>query len=102
MINNRYGKYSRFTNQSQDNIRTVENVHTEYEIPLPTDVENTNNQADRNKQQDNTFFSKLFKNIQIEELILLGLLFLFFMEGIEDEVLILLILYLLFWEKIFN
>ncbi|HHW49010.1 MAG TPA: hypothetical protein GXX14_10405 [Clostridiaceae bacterium] len=63
------------------------------DIPLPTDMEET--EFDLKNASRPSFLDFIKRRIHIEELILLGLIFLLLGEGIGDEILIILLLYIL-------
>jgi hypothetical protein len=66
------------------------------DIPLPNEPENTARSENSPSERKGLFFLDIFKDkIHIEEIILVGLIFFLLNEGIEDELLILLLIYIL-------
>jgi len=57
----------------------------------------------KNRNQDKNLFSvdvkNIFKNIGLEEIILIGLVYILFDEGIADELLLIALIYIFFTEK---
>ncbi len=72
-----------------DMVRQIE------DIPLPNQKEKTDNAALRNNKGFSFPFSSIFKRIGIEEIILVGLIFLLLNEGIEDDFLLIILFYIL-------
>ncbi|MCX7747884.1 MAG: hypothetical protein N2645_13495 [Clostridia bacterium] len=68
-------------------------------IPLPTEDENTHlNQYEKNNRfgkKSNSILEVLKNRIHVEEIILIGLIFLILDERIEDEFLLIILVYLL-------
>jgi len=62
-------------------------------IPLPTDMEES--EFDSRDLTRTSIFDFIKSKIHIEEIILIGLIFLLLAEGIGDEILIILLLYIL-------
>ncbi len=66
----------------------------EEKIPLPNKDEE---KATPQKERNNLPFLDIFNNIGIEEILIVGLIFILITEGIEDQLLIILLLYILFF-----
>lgn len=104
MANNRYNRYP-FNNQNIPSPnKDSDDINEVYEIPLPNEIDVGKKPIDTHQEQRGSPFSipNFLKNIQVEELILLFLILLFLFEGVNDEIIIILFLYILFWEKFFN
>lgn len=71
--------------------RTIEDIPLPNEEPLETP-----NRHDIRRSHPFPFLSFFKKRIGIEEILLIGLLFILLQEGIDDEFLIIILLYLLF------
>jgi hypothetical protein len=83
-----------------------ENIQSEdFETPSETfDIPSPNEPSDNIERKKNTLFpalgslggiSSIFKKVKIDELILIGLLFLLINEKVEDDMLIITLLYIL-------
>ncbi|HEX3027837.1 MAG TPA: hypothetical protein VHT34_00685 [Clostridia bacterium] len=70
-------------------------IRQKEDIPLPNQKEQTDNAAFRNNKGFNFPFGSIFKRIGLEEIILVGLIFLLLNEGIEDDFLLIILIYVL-------
>lgn len=99
--------YRRFSYQGMDNnskgntdntfiSENIESLKEVKNIPLPTEVEEPPSQ-DRKIQQSrlSMFLDSIRKRIGLEEIILLGLIFLLIQEHIDDELLLIVLVYIL-------
>jgi len=80
---------------------TIENTYINVpkgldDIPLPTEIEDaTDITRDSRRPKKPSLLDTLKSKIKLEEIILLGLIFLLFEEGIDDEFLLILLIYIL-------
>lgn len=81
--------------QAESSFREIE------KIPLPNEIENGINLPDQNnddvgitRNRNKPFLSSVFQNIQPDDIILLGLIFILYQEGIDDEILLILLIYI--------
>lgn len=106
MINRRYLRMNRkymhsdmsttYNNQFIDpNFSSNEEDEEVEKIPLPNEVEKHSDLHKRPQNSSHVFFRSIFSNIQIDDIILIGLLILLFYEGLIDEFLIISLIYLL-------
>lgn len=66
------------------------------DIPLPNEKEDMSPETSRLTTQQKPFFLSFLKNrLRIEDIILLGLILLLLQEGVEDELLLILLIYIL-------
>jgi hypothetical protein len=74
----------------------VESLKTIDDIPLPNNIENPPDSLKlRQSKPSSPFLSFLKNRITIEEIILIGVIFILIQEGVEDEFLLLMLLYIL-------
>ena len=93
----------KYTNSAllQNGSRTNQGIHTDTikitdDIPPPNNIENTSDSLNRTHAKDPFSFMKFFKDkITIEEIILIGVIFILLEEGVEDEFLLLMLIYIL-------
>jgi len=65
------------------------------DIPLPNLRENTSEPYERLARHFKIPFKKFFSRIGFEEILLIGLIFLFLNEGIEDDFILIILIYVL-------
>lgn len=74
----------------------AESIKINADIPLPNNKENIQDSISRKKEKDSSSIIDFLKEkITIEEIILIGIIFVLLEEGVEDEFLLLLLLYIL-------
>jgi hypothetical protein len=93
----RYANNALLSNQSNTNQNIhIDTIKVTDDIPPPNNIENTSDSLTR--KQTKTPFSVInfFKDkITIEEIILIGVIFILLEEGVEDEFLLLMLVYIL-------
>ena len=95
-------KYTNANNASsqnplpQDSVPYIDLLKSGEEIPMPNAPESPDNPLDEKRKSHPPFLLNFFsKGFGIEEIILIGVILLIIDEGIEDEFLILMLLYIL-------
>lgn len=75
------------------------------EIPMPTDIENRVEDVENKSEIEDkenidignrgNLLENIFNNLQVEELILLAMIFLILQDGVKDEFLLIILVYIL-------
>jgi hypothetical protein len=76
----------------------IETIKHNDDIPLPNKREDNNevqNAGEAAQRQKTSIFAFLRKNIHFEEIILIALIFILLDEGIDDEFLLIILIYIL-------
>lgn len=89
--NRKYAPIHNGKNPDVSNTSDYQNINF---IPLPNEPEKTSGYQKHDARISNPF-SFLTERIKLEEIILIGLIFLLFEEGIQDEFLLLVLVYIL-------
>jgi hypothetical protein len=88
-------KYVYYNNKNKPGSKEQE-TQGNMQIPLPNQVEETKEPNQKGKlAQRSSFLDIIRERIHIEEIILFGLIILFLKEGIEDELITILLIYIL-------
>jgi hypothetical protein len=75
---------------------STESIKVSADIPLPNNKENAQGSINQKRGMSPSSIINFFKNkITIEEIILIGVIFVLLEEGIEDEFLLLMLVYIL-------
>lgn len=75
---------------------STESINVSADIPLPNNKENIQDTGDRKKVMNpSSIINFLKEKITIEEIILIGVIIVLLAEGVEDEFLLLMLVYIL-------
>lgn len=80
---------------SEEEVKKPKPIKTSSNIPLPTEAEDITDQTFEDRSHSSLYIDIFKKRIFLDEIILVGLIFLLFEEGIEDEFLLIILVYIL-------
>jgi hypothetical protein len=91
-----YSNNTLLPNESFSKDMSAESIQVNADIPLPNNRENISESQHRKKTFNPLSIINFFKErITLEEIILIGVIFVLLEEGIEDEFLLLMLVYIL-------
>lgn len=84
------------TNQTSSTTADSDTIKGMDQIPLPNEVEEAPHMFSKTRYGHKpSFLDSVTKHIQVDEILIIGLIFLLFTEGLEDDILIILLIYIL-------